>query len=169
MPEPVVSFWVPGRAKTQGSKTAGLVRTRDGRVIPTMRESGGAEWRAWRSQVRDAAIAAFGDFRAPLDGPISIALTFFFVRPKGHFGTGCNSERLKADAPTHPWGCRDDIDKLARAVNDSLATVVFGDDGQIVSAYLAKRFGPTYGLQIQVFAEPEAVLALPDAKQLALL
>ena len=134
-----------------------------------MRESGGEEWRAYRSQVRDSAIQAYGDFKKPLDGPVSVALTFFFIRPKGHFGTGCNAERLKEDAPSHPWGCRDDIDKLARCDNDSLSTVVFHDDGQIVTTLLAKRFGPTYGVRVEVFAEPDAVRALPDAKQLVLL
>ena len=137
--------------------------------MATMRESGGEEWRAYRSQVRDAAIAAYGDFRVPLDGPIAVALTFFFIRPQNHFGTGCNAERLKESAPSYPWGARDDLDKLARCVNDSLSTVVFHDDGQIVTTLLAKRFGPTFGLQVAVFAEPDAVRTLPDAKQLAFL
>lgn len=169
MPTPVVSFWVAGRPRPQGSKRAFPIRNRSGHVVKTVLvDSSGEEGRAWRSQIRDAAIAAWGEFRPVLEGPVSISMAFVLIRPKGHFGTGRNADRLKADAPSHPTGPPDAL-KLGRAVEDSLTSVIWRDDAQVVSELLTKRYGPTDGVQVDVFAEPEAVKALPDAKQMALL
>jgi Holliday junction resolvase RusA-like endonuclease len=166
---PVVSFWVPGRPRPQGSKRAFLIkRKQDGVVRPVLVDSSGEEGRAWRSQVRDAAIAAWGDFKPVLEGPVSVAFTFQLLRPKGHFGTGRNAECLKIDAPAYPQ-CPPDALKLARAVEDSLTSVIWRDDSQVVSEVILKRYGTTQGVQVSVFAEPETVLHLPEARQLALL
>jgi len=169
MPSPAVSFWVAGHPRPQGSKRAFPIRKRDGQVVGySVVDSSGEEGRAWRSQVRDAAVTAWGDFRPVLNGPISVAFTFHLLRPKGHYGTGRNSEHLKPGAPSHPLG-PPDVLKLARAVEDSLTSVVWRDDAQVVSELLLKRYGPTEGVHVEVFAEPETVLQLPRRGRLALL
>ena len=169
MSAPVVSFWVAGRPRPQGSKRAFLPRRKDGTSGPVIIvDTSGEEGRAWRSQIRDAAIAAWGDFRPVLDGPLSVAFTFHLVRPKTHYGTGRNSNFLRDQAPSHPCG-KPDVLKLARAVEDSLTSVIWRDDSQIVTELIAKRYGPTAGVLVQVFAEPETVNSLPEARQLTLL
>jgi Holliday junction resolvase RusA-like endonuclease len=168
VPTPAVSFWVAGHPRPHGSKRAFPIKKRDGTVVGySVVDASGEEGRAWRSQVRDSAIAAFGEFRKVLEGPIALALTFHLLRPKGHFGTGRNSNFLKDHAPSHPLG-PPDVLKLARAVEDSLTSVVWRDDAQIVSELLLKRYGETEGVQVQVFQEVDIVLQLPDAKQLNL-
>jgi crossover junction endodeoxyribonuclease RusA len=146
-----------------------MPRRKDGSVgRPIIVDSSGEEGRAWRSQVRDAAIAAYGEFRKVLEGPIAVAFEFHLLRPKGHYGTGRNSNFLRDGAPSHPCGMPDVL-KLARAVEDSLTSVVWRDDAQIVSELLLKRYGDTEGVQVQVFQEADIVLQLPDAKQFELL
>jgi Holliday junction resolvase RusA-like endonuclease len=169
MPEPVIAFFVPGRPRPQGSKRAFPIRNRAGVVVHhAIVDASGEEGRAWRSQVRDTAIRAWGEFRPVLEGPVSIALAFTLTRPKGHFGTGRNADRLKDQAPSHPLG-PPDVLKLARAVEDSLTSVIWRDDAQVVSELLTKRYGPTDGVHVLVYAEPDNAVSLPDAKQMALL
>jgi Holliday junction resolvase RusA-like endonuclease len=169
LPAPLVSFFVHGRPRPQGSKRAFPIRNRAGQVIKTaIVDSSGEEGRAWRSQIRDAAIVAWGDFKPALTGPVSIAFNFTAVRPKGHFGTGRNADRLKLDAPSHPT-IAPDLLKLARAVEDSLTSIIYRDDSQIVTEVLSKRYGPIEGVEVAVFAEPDAARELPIARQIALL
>lgn len=169
MPTPIVSFFVHGRPRPQGSKRSFPIRNRAGNIIKfSVVDSSGEEGKAWRSQVRDSAISAWGEFRRVLDGPLSVAFTFTFARPKGHFGTGRNAEFVKPNAPSHPTS-PPDLLKIARAIEDSLTSVIYRDDSQIVTEVLTKRYGPVDGVEIAVFAEPEAAKELPVVQQLALL
>ena len=45
---------------------------------------------------------------------------FVFPRPLGHFGTGKNSDKLKASAPTHHTKTPD-ADKLTRGIGDAIS------------------------------------------------
>lgn len=74
----------------------------------------------------------------PSEGPIGVMLTFFFPRPKSHFGSGRNAGKLKASAPEFPiTKGRNDLDKLVRLVLDGMTGVVYVDDSQVC------RFGET--------------------------
>lgn len=69
--------------------------------------------------------------KPPVRNPVKITLLAKFARPKGHYGTGRNAEKLKASAPkwhtTYP-----DADKVARAVGDALVDAgVLADDSII--------------------------------------
>jgi Holliday junction resolvase RusA-like endonuclease len=169
MPSPVVSFWVAGRPRTQGSKRAFIVpRKGGGRPRVVLTDDAGEEGKAWRSQVRDAALAAWGDFRPALEGPVSVTFTFHTLRPQSHFGSGRNCEQLKEHAPAFPVS-RPDVLKCARAIEDSLTSVIWRDDAQIVTELLLKRYGKVQGVQVDVYADAHSVLEHPDAKQLMLL
>ena len=53
-------------------------------------------------------------------------------RPKSHFGTGKNADKVKQSAPVFP-ATMPDIDKLMRAILDGLTDAqVWLDDGQVV-------------------------------------
>jgi Holliday junction resolvase RusA-like endonuclease len=169
MPEPAVSFWIAGRQIPRGSKKPIPKFDRSGKwvgniVVDSSDDHGGREW---MSQVRDDAIRAWGDFRKPLDGPLTLQIDFIRIRPKGHFRTGRHSGTLRDDAPSHPIGWPDVL-KLARAIEDCLSSVIYRDDAQIVTELLTKRYGSSYATHVQVFAEPENAVSLPDARQMNL-
>ncbi|HSW43504.1 MAG TPA: RusA family crossover junction endodeoxyribonuclease [Patescibacteria group bacterium] len=106
---------------------------------------------AWRTLVTDAAWAARNGAPA-LEGPVHLDVAFGFRRPRSHYGTGRNAERLRPSAPPWPTGRNiGDLSKLVRALEDSLTDAgVWRDDAQVVSIN-AKRFwwdGP--GAEVRV-------------------
>ena len=92
----------------------------------------------WRQDVKYAALEALpDDWYAMMDKPISVSITFIFARPKGHFRT--NGE-LKPKAPSHCTARIGDVDKLSRAILDSLTGVCFEDDGAVITVSAQKRY-----------------------------
>jgi len=76
-------------------------------------------------------------WRAMMDKPIMVSITFVFARPKGHYRT--NGE-LKAKAPRHCTARIGDTDKLCRSVLDALSGAVFSDDSQVINLTAEKRY-----------------------------
>ena len=92
----------------------------------------------WRQDVKYAALEALpDDWYAMMDKPISVSITFIFARPKGHFRT--NGE-LKPKAPSHCTARIGDVDKLSRAILDSLTGVCFQDDAAVITLIAQKRY-----------------------------
>ena len=93
----------------------------------------------WRQAVALAAQESLpNDWYAIMDRPMSASITFAFDRPKSHYKA--NGE-LKPSAPVHCAKRIGDLDKLCRAVFDSLDTAnVVNDDSQFVSLYAHRRF-----------------------------
>jgi crossover junction endodeoxyribonuclease RusA len=99
----------------------------------------------WRDSIAWHARQAAGPAR--WDGPVHVDLTFVFVRPAAHYGTGRNARVLKPSAPAFPaTRGQGDVDKLARAVLDALtASGVFLDDSQVSSLAARKVWtGPVF-------------------------
>jgi Holliday junction resolvase RusA-like endonuclease len=68
--------------------------------------------------------------KEPLTGAISLDVTFYLPRPKGHYGSGANALKLKGSAPE--WHTsKPDIDNLEKLVQDSLNKIFWKDDSQI--------------------------------------
>ena len=141
-----VTIVVRGRPAPQGSKRAFAVRGKGG--VPTGRvavvESSHDRVRSWRAAVIDACDGYGGSLLAgactPLDGPLSVSMTFYLPRPKGHYGTGRNAAVLRPGAPSLPAG-KPDTDKLARATGDALTDAgIWRDDGQVTDLHLVKRY-----------------------------
>ena len=129
---------VKGTPIPQGSKKAWIAG--DGKV--RMTEDAGVRHHTWRMEVTGAARQAMSDagrFGDPYREPISCAVTFRFHRPQFHYGTGRNAEQVKASAPPYP-AKPPDLDKLTRAIWDSLTSVVWVDDGQVVAATIRKHW-----------------------------
>jgi Holliday junction resolvase RusA-like endonuclease len=77
---------------------------------------------------------------APIPGPVFLSLTFVLPRPRGHYGTGKNGNRLRASAPGYP-DKRPDLDKLVRATFDGLTNGgAYRDDAQVVRFQCEKRY-----------------------------
>jgi Holliday junction resolvase RusA-like endonuclease len=142
-PQGGVSFTVYGTPVPQGSKRA------FGRNVVEIAD---ARLRSWRQDVTLTARQAMGALPI-LPGPVEIRLLFFFPRPKGHYGTGRNKDRLKRSSPAYP-AVKPDLDKLARAVLDALTNVCFRDDSQVVTLSCQKLYDDqgASGLIVTLFA-----------------
>jgi Holliday junction resolvase RusA-like endonuclease len=134
-----IQFEVAGTPIPQGSKRAWYNEAAH-KVMMT--EDAGVRHSTWRNEVTGQArqaMANVGRFGEPYRGPISCSLTFQFHRPLVHYGTGKNAETVKASAPSHPIK-PPDLDKLTRAIWDSLTSVVWVDDAQVIAATIRKQW-----------------------------
>lgn len=133
--ELLLSFAVGGEAIPQGSKTV-----YNGRAV----DANAKKLRPWRRQVTGAAKAAafVAELAEPLEGALALSIEFVFVRPK----------TAKRALPH----VKPDLDKLIRAINDSLTDAgVWKDDGQVTTISARKIYGPTPGARVSVYREKE--------------
>lgn len=129
-----IEFRISGIPGAQGSKTL----TRWGSMRESSKKVG-----PWRQAVM---WATENDYQSkPIIDPVCVEITFFFARPKGHYGTGRNCTKLKDSAPSHcTSSLHGDIDKLARCTLDGLARrsggCVLMDDSLVVVLNCSKRY-----------------------------
>lgn len=145
-----IRFFVHGIPVPQGSKK--VIR---GNVV----EMADARLRSWRQDVALTAKQAM-EGRLPWQGPVMVAVSFYLVRPKAHYGTGKNSERLKPQAPAYP-SVHPDIDKLCRSLLDAMTGIVFHDDRQVVMLQAGKFYGAP-GMECEV---AETLASAHDVEQ----
>jgi Holliday junction resolvase RusA-like endonuclease len=106
--------------------------------------------RPWKNTVTAAAIEA-RQFTAT--EPVVVQLSFAIRRPNGHYGSGRNAGVLRSSAPTYP-GKKPDLDKLVRAVLDSLVEAkVILDDALVTGIRATKWFADTVetGVSVRVW------------------
>ncbi len=89
----------------------------------------------WRALVANAAQEQTSMWTCSPDEPVSMHLTFYMPRPKGHYG----KRGLLPSAPKHPVK-KPDLDKLVRAVGDALVPVLIHDDNQVVWILAGKEY-----------------------------
>ena len=77
--------------------------------------------------------------KKPIQGAFQADFIFTFERPKGHWGTGRNSEKLKPSSPTFHT-VKPDFDNVAKIILDSLNGIIFRDDSQAVKGSYEKRY-----------------------------
>lgn len=171
-----LKFTVIGQPQTAGSKRAFVLRRRGGEIITRANGSpivnvtdDNAKSKGWRQTVAWSARQAFsGEL---LRGALSVEFMFYRPRPKGHFRTNGELNKAGAEAP-HPT-TKPDVLKLARAAEDALTGVVWGDDAQIVDERLVKRWGEPARLEVVIttlgepatVAEPEQLPVFPENPQ----
>jgi len=146
------SFFVEGVPQPAGNKTAiairhkagaraGQIVMKNGRPVINMVEGRRPKSRKaaqdWRKSVSCAARMAWDGPPIPAGQPVRIALYFSLPRPKSHYNT---KGIVKSSAPDYPCGHRRDWDKFSRSVGDSLTGIVYEDDGQVVEAFVTKRY-----------------------------
>lgn len=136
---PLFAATVPGLPGPQGSK-----RHLGGGV---MVESS-AKVKPWRQDVKYRALAVVGGAWVLLDGPLLVAMTFTFARPKFHYRTGANRHLLRDGAPVRPT-TYPDLSKIVRSTEDALTGVVWKDDAQIVEyVHLGKFYADTPAVDV---------------------
>lgn len=137
---------VLGRAQPAGSKRA-FSNPKTGKIIVT---DDAKQSRPWKQQVAGAARDAVGD-RPPLDGPLRLDVVFVVGRPKGHYGSGSNSRRVRPSAPEFP-AVKPDVTKLVRAIEDAMTGIVYRDDALIVEQWARKVYGWPERVEIHLYA-----------------
>jgi crossover junction endodeoxyribonuclease RusA len=139
----VIEVIVRGIPAPQGSKR----HVGNGRMIESSKAVG-----PWREAVRGQTQAAMRG-RPPLGGPVRVRVWFWLPRPKGHYGTGRNTDQVRPSAPVRPSGTPD-LDKLLRAILDGLTDGgAWKDDGQVVELTARKLYvlpGLTPGAKIEI-------------------
>ena len=133
-----ISFFVSGDPSPKGSKTA-VVRGGRAVLLDGRRGPARAKYALWRDSVAMYARIAMQvghthGVHAPLDGPLSIEVVFYLLRPKNE----TKAQRARAWHTVRP-----DADKLLRAVLDPLSGVVITDDARIALVRVAKRYAAT--------------------------
>ena len=90
----------------------------------------------WRAAVADAAVQQGA---TPLAGTVEMDAVFVFPRPRSHYGTGKNADKLKASAP-ELHSVRPDVSKLLRSTEDALSSLAYQDDARIARTTACKRY-----------------------------
>lgn len=75
----------------------------------------------------------------PVEEALSVTMDFYFARPKSHFGSGKNADKLKASAPVNHTKAKD-LDNIAKFYMDAMNKIIYKDDGQIVKLKLSKQY-----------------------------
>jgi Holliday junction resolvase RusA-like endonuclease len=144
--EPLV-IRVMGTPQPQGSARA-FVNKKTGRAIIT--SDNRKTLHPWRQMVAWRAKDVWGDVAAAV-GPIQLQARFFFARPSGHYRK--DGQRLRLAAPADMC-VKPDLDKLVRAVKDSLKDAgVYRNDSQVTGIDAEKEYaepGTAPGVQIVV-------------------
>lgn len=153
-----IKFFVPGLAKTAGSKKA-FKHPHTGKIIVT---HDNPKTKTWMDSVKWNAMVHVGRMCLLTDA-ICLKLSFLFSRPKGHYGTGRNSGTLKGSSPLHDTAKTHDLCKLSRAVEDALTGVIWKDDSQVIAHRTNKRY--TRGKEIpgvHILVETVETKGVPD-------
>lgn len=140
----MIEFTVLGHPEPAGSKRA-FKHPHTGRVhvVDANQKS-----RPWKQEVAAEARRAYdGEL---LTGPLELYVSFYFARPKSHFGSGRNAGVLKSSAPGYP-ATRPDSTKLVRGVEDALTGVLWRDDAQVVIQHVYKFYGSPERVVVEVF------------------
>lgn len=129
-----LTFFVPGTPRPAGSKRAIPFERKGGGLGVNVIDASGKKGKDWRASVKWFAVEAHEKKFGPASlwrGPIGVVFIFRFARPKSHFRSGKNADKLKPNAPL--WHIQDpDALKIARAVEDALTGAIWQDDNQIV-------------------------------------
>lgn len=147
-----MGFWAAGVPVPQGSKKIGrnpatkrpiLINDNDGALKP------------WREVVDHYARQGMGGVQR-FEGPVRVDLTFYLPRPASHY---LRSGALKPSAPEWP-AVKPDIDKLERAVFDSMTTAgVWADDSRAVLVVKSKEYADEHQAGVSVLVTDLGVTA----------
>ena len=134
---------VLGPAVSQGSKNIGRAR---GSGRPLVYDAD-PRLKVWRSQMQGEMAQTAPE--TPVDGPCKVGIQVWVLRPRSHYGTGKNADRLKESAPPFPRSGRD-LDKCARAVLDAGSGIWWRDDAQVAELHVLRFYARQE--QVQVWA-----------------
>lgn len=133
----MIKFFVAGKPQTAGSKRGFPIKRANGSIGVAMSDDN-PKGKDWKQSVRTEAEKHVEGLPL-LTTPLTVTFHFFVHRPKGHFGSGKNSEVVKSTSPKYP-ASKPDVLKLSRCVEDALTGIIWKDDAQIVEEVLMKSY-----------------------------
>lgn len=148
----MISFIVYGKPQSRGSKIAVMSKSGRGFVRDSNKHS-----KPWMQAVTAQAGEAMRG-GSVLTGPVELVVTFYFNRPKSHYGTGGNANKLKSNAPIHVPK-KPDLSKLIRGLEDGMTGVVYRDDSQIVRYRSIEKVYTEGQERTEVAVQPVAMTA----------
>jgi crossover junction endodeoxyribonuclease RusA len=127
---------VSGDPASQGSHSV-----INGRIV----QVNSAKHKKWRNAVVFAALDLIGEDWVPIDEPVELSVIFYLPRPK------TATREFPAVMP--------DLDKLIRAVGDSLTTAgIISDDSRIIAIHAQKLYADSRGvgavIRVNTLAKP---------------
>jgi Holliday junction resolvase RusA-like endonuclease len=114
---------VSGEPASQGSHSV-----INGRIV----QVNSAKHKRWRNAVAFAALDLVGADFELIDEPVELSVIFYLARPK------TATREFPAVMP--------DLDKLIRAVSDSLTGTIIKDDSRIITIHAQKRYADARGV-----------------------
>ena len=141
-----LKFDVPGKASPSGSKKA-FRHSSSGKVIVMDTAKNKDNWQATVALFAAQAMTNAGQKQT--ESPVMLHIEFSFARPKSHYGSGKNAEKLKDSAPRHHTQ-KPDVTKLVRCTEDALTGVVWRDDAAVVMTNAKKQWGESDHVSILV-------------------
>ena len=127
-------FTVFGIPVPQGSMRAFVPRGWKRPIIT----AANAKTKPWRQQIAGECLAAMGGASSGMNLPMRVEVRFYFPRPKS-LKKGVTAKVTKPD-----------LDKLIRAVLDSLTGIVFDDDSQVIEIVASKQFGLPPRMELEI-------------------
>jgi Holliday junction resolvase RusA-like endonuclease len=135
-------FSVDGKPIPQGSVVA---HVKNGKA--SIHYAQGSGLAVWRNMVTAAARAEWGD-SPPTGRAVTVGLHFRMKRPRSHYK---NLEGdIRRTAVDEMPSVMPDLDKLVRAILDSLTGVVFMDDAQVTTIIADKAYDHTPGVNVLI-------------------
>lgn len=142
----MIEFFVVGQPVAQGSK---VIRYRG--KYPALADDNANELKRWRRRV---ALLAASEMRGRpfIEGEVELRLVFWLYRPKN---------APKSRPPTAAK--KPDVDKLERAIFDSLTGVVYRDDAQVTDVWSRKKVsGPGQPMGVHIAVRSAGCDELPN-------
>jgi crossover junction endodeoxyribonuclease RusA len=133
----LIKFTVYGHPQPQGSTRAFIPKGWQRPIIT----SDNAKLKPWRQEITKAAIQALGETPLPAIArnlPVAVRMDFYLAKPQ--------STPKRVTRPVK----KPDVDKLTRAIFDSLTGTVFVDDSQVVEVLIGKWYGQPERVEIFV-------------------
>ena len=91
------------------------------------------------SKIMAQILAQLGKDWKPIETPVLLDMEFCFPFLKSHYGSGKNSDKIKASAPIYHTQ-KPDVDNLVKFVMDCMNEIVFRDDAQVVTIAASKKW-----------------------------
>lgn len=167
-----ISFFVPGHARTSGSKKSFVIRDKRTGMHRAVTAPADPRQTDWMGSVKWYGQQAASRMVPIRKTAFRMTAVFYRNRPDGHFRTrqGQLSTLLKPQfVNARPSGPPDGI-KLTRAVEDAIQKVVYHNDAQICEHHIYKVYcdrGEIPGVKIivETFDESKGVLNNDEAEK----
>ena len=92
--------------------------------------------------------------KRPLEGALSVSMTFSMPRPKSHYRTGRYSHLLKSDAPKLHTS-KPDIDNIVKFYLDAMTGAFWRDDSIVCALEATKVYAEEGLVEIEYWNFPE--------------